>query len=210
MRVQRACAVLLIMVLLLAALPMPSLATNDPPSGGGNVTGDWVVTDTRSYSGVTINVAGNLMIQNGGSLTLSAVNLHINSASAGSPYRIEVQSGGKLYTDSNTKIMTSTAYNFKFQFMAGSTGTLGSTTISKVGVLGNEFGRGVYIGSDNVRLDNCTVQNGYEGLHINSSAPQILNSTFKDCQYPGIYIENAQPVVDNCTIQNNGHYGGSA
>jgi len=210
MRIKRACAVLLLGTLLLGLLPLPVPATNDPPSGGGNVTEDWTVTDTRSYSGVTINVAGNLIIQNGGSLTLSAVNLHINSASAGSPYRIEVQSGGKLYTDSNTKIMTSTAFNFKFMFLAGSTGTLGSTTIAKVGVLGNEFGRGVYIGSGNVRLENCTVQNGYEGLHINSSAPQILNSTFKDCQYPGLYIENAQPVVDNCTILNNGHYGGTA
>jgi hypothetical protein len=202
-------ALLLAGVLFLGSVGMPSLATNDPPAGGGNVTGDWTVTDTRSYSGVTINVAGNLIIQSGGSLTLSAVNLHINSASAANPYRIEVQSGGKLYTDSGTRIMTSTAYNFKFMLLGGSTGALSSTTIAKVGVLGNEFGRGVYIGSDTVRLDNCTVQNGYEGVHINSSAPSILNSTFKDCQYYGVYIEKAQPLVDNCTVQNNGHYGGT-
>ena len=210
MRVRRACVILLLGTLLLAALPMPVLADNDPPSGGGDVTADWIVKDARSYSGVNINVAANLIIQSGGSLTLSGVNLHINSASAGSPYRIEVQSGGKLYTGSNTRIMTSTSYNFKFMFLAGSTGTLASTTIAKVGIMGNEFGRGVYIGSDNVGLDNCTVQNGYEGVHINSSAPVLLNSTFKDCQYAGVYIENAQPLLDNCSVLNNGHYGGSA
>ncbi|MBM4248315.1 MAG: hypothetical protein FJ149_02575 [Euryarchaeota archaeon] len=210
MRHIRAMACMLAGMFLLAALPLPSRGTNDPPSGGGDVTGDWTVTDTRSYSGVTINVAGNLIIQGGGSLTLSAVNLHINSASAGSPCRIEVRSGGRLYADNGTKIMTSTPYNFKFQFLAGSTGALSSTTISKVGVLGNEFGRGVYIGSDGVSLDGCTVQNGYEGIHINSSAPSVLNTTVKDCQYYGIYIEKAQPLVDNCTVGNNGHYGGTA
>lgn len=209
MRMIRPVAYLLVGMLFLGSVGMPALATNDPPSSGGNVTGDWTVTESKSYSGVTINVAGNLIIQSGGSLTLSGVNLHINSASAGNPYRIEVQSGGKLYTDSGTRIMTSTAYNFKFMLLGGSTGALSSTTIAKVGVLGNEFGRGVYIGSDNVKLDNCTVQNGYEGVHINSSAPSILNSTFKDCQYYGVYIEKAQPLVDNCTVQNNGHYGGT-
>ncbi len=210
MRVKRAIAVLFLAGLLLSAMPIPAGATNDPPSGGGNVTGDWIVTDTRNYSGVTINVAGNLLIQNGASLTLSGVTLNINSASAGAPYGITVQSGGTLNADSNTRIMTATSYNFKFMFLAGSTGTLSSTTVVNAGVMGNEFARGVYIGSDSVRLENCTVRAGYEGIHINSSAPAVRNSTFEDCQYYGVYIENGQPLVDNCTVLNNGHYGGTA
>ena len=33
-------------------------ATNDPPPSGGPVTGDWTVTDTRAYNGVSITLSG--------------------------------------------------------------------------------------------------------------------------------------------------------
>ena len=55
----------------LSVLLQPALATNDPPSSGGLVSGDWTVTDARSYSNVPITMYGDLVIRSGGSLTLS-------------------------------------------------------------------------------------------------------------------------------------------
>ena len=185
------------------------MANNDPPSSGGNVTGDWTVTDSRSYTGVTINVSGNLIIKDHGSLTLSGVTLNINGASAGG-CGIEVMAGGSLSTDGGTAIGTGTVYNFLFIIDPGATASLKNTTISKVGVMGNQYGRGVYIGSDDVLLDSCTVKDGYEGVHVELASPTIVNSTFTGHQYNGLYIGQGQPLVDNCTFLDCGHYGGTA
>jgi parallel beta-helix repeat protein len=183
-------------------------ATNDPPVGGGNVTGDWNVIDSRTYTGVNINVAGNIIIASTGTLTLNGVTLNINGASAGQ-YAITVNSGGKLYTTAATTINTSTTYNYRFVVNSGGIVDMKDTTVSKCGVLGGGIGRGIYINSNTVLMSNVTVQNGYEGIHIEYASPTIVNSTIKNHQYYGIYATNGQPIVNNCTISNNGVYGGA-
>jgi len=181
-------------------------ATNDPPAGGGNVAGDWNVIDSRTYTGVTINVTGNIIIASTGTLTLNGVTLNINGASAGQ-YAMTVNSGGRLYTTAATAISTSTAFNYRFVINNGGIVDMKDTTVSKCGVMGGGIGRGIYINSNSVTMSNLTVQNGYEGIHIEYASPTIVNSTITNHQYYGIFATNGQPIVNNCTITNNGAYG---
>ncbi|MCK4613341.1 MAG: hypothetical protein KAU14_00945, partial [Thermoplasmata archaeon] len=61
------------LALLLTAAPVS--AENDPSPTGGEVNGDWNVTDSRTYEDCIIILTGNLTIKDGGSLTFRNVTL---------------------------------------------------------------------------------------------------------------------------------------
>jgi parallel beta-helix repeat protein len=204
---RRVISVLLLGILLLSVLGPISMAFNDPPSGGGTVNGDWYVSDTRSYTGVTINMVGNLIINSTGVLTLNNVFLRINSTLA-TTYRIEVRAGGQLYTQNNTRITAGTAYNYRFLIQSGSTAQLANTNITRCGVMGGNSGNGIYIASDNVVIQNCNIDNGYKGICIEYASPQILNCTIRNHGYDGIYAVSSFPTIDGCNITRNGLTGG--
>ena len=207
MRSRRAISVLLLGILLLSTIGSISMAFNDPPGGGGTVNGDWYVNDMRSYSGVTINMVGNLIINSTGILTLNNVYLRMNST-VSTTYRIEVRAGGQLYSLNNTRITSGTAYNYRFLIQSGSTAQLQNTNITRCGVMGGNSGNGIYIASDNALLQNCNIDNGYKGICIESARPQILNCTIRNNGYDGIYVLGGFPTIDGCNISRNGLTGG--
>ncbi|MEM4729533.1 MAG: right-handed parallel beta-helix repeat-containing protein [Thermoplasmata archaeon] len=209
MRTRKAASAVLCSLLFIPGFIPAALATNDPPPGGGTVTGDWTVTDTRSYSGVTINCNGNLIVSGSGNLTLDGVTLNIRST-ASNIYGIEVRSGGKLYLKGGTQVSNGGGNaNFRFIIQSGAAVRIQNTTISRCGVMGPGTGRGVYIASDDVVIENSTIRNGYEGVHIEYASPKILNTTVHGHDYYAIYVDHGFPTVDGCTIYNCGHYGGA-
>jgi parallel beta-helix repeat protein len=198
--------------LTLSLLLQPALATNDPPSAGGTVSGDWTVTDVRSYSGVAIVLDhGNLVVKSGGSLTLSDVDLSMRMTSNGQ-FQIEVQSGGTLVMKSgSTAVCTNSSLRYNFRIRAGATATLGNSTIRHAGYTYNGCpadNNGVYIASDNVTIDSCTISESSIGVYIHRSAPRVSNSLFRSISSYGVYIDRASPslVGNDFTGSNAGVY----
>jgi parallel beta-helix repeat protein len=207
MGTERVVAILFAGMFLLSGIANFSTAFNDPSFIGGTVVGDWYVNDTRTYTAVTINVVGNLIINSTGSLTLNNVLLRMNS-SVVQTYRIEVRGGGQLYTLNNTRITSGTIYNYRFLIQSGATAQLINTNISRCGVMGGNSGNGLYIGTDNVLVQNCIVENGYKGICIEYANPMILNCTIRNNGYDGIYSVSSFPTIDGCNISRNGLTGG--
>ncbi len=209
MRVCTSVVAILVCSFLSPSLAPLATATNDPPSSGGTVTGDWTVTDRRTYSGVTINCDGNLIIAGAGDLTLDNVSLSIRSTSS-TTYSIEVRSGGRLTLTNGTSVSNGGgSHNFRFTVLSGARARIEGSTISRCGVMGAGSGRGVYIASDDVVVEGANISDGYEGVHIERASPKILNTTIQGHSYYGIFVDHGFPLVDGCTLTNNGHYGGA-
>ena len=176
----------LLLILLVISL---TSAENDPAPTGGSVDGDWNVQDTRTYRDCTIEMNGNLTIQNGGDLTFLNVTLQMN-CSADGERKIEVQAGGA----------------FQIRDKDGSRNTiLDRSNITAVDG-GHQFIFWVNKDSkflmENSKLSNCGYREnlGYSvnGLFIEAENVQIEGNQFRDCHYAlGFNHTRGFSVVNN-------------
>ncbi|MGQ9583107.1 MAG: right-handed parallel beta-helix repeat-containing protein [Thermoplasmatota archaeon] len=192
-------------VLLLAALATASAlplvpASNDPPPGGGTVSGHWTVADTRTYTGVTIHLDhGNLTIQSGGSLTLDNVDLRLSLDTSGQ-FQIEVQAGGRLVVRNGSTISsTNPDRRYLFKVRSGAELTLSGSTIRDVGYTytnsPNE-NNGVYVATQNATLNSCTFQSSTHGLFLDTVAPSVTSCRFVDIASAGVMVYSASPIIN--------------
>ena len=157
-------------------------ATNDPPAGGGTVTGDWTVTDSRSYSACTIALEGNLTVSGTGVLSLDAVSL-VMAPSYDGQYGIEVQSGGALGMMDGSNLSSVTA-GVGYGFVVQSGGNL-TVTDSELRGCGYSWGTdgssaGLFLRSDKCSLSRTVLTSCYYGVVVRGCSP-----AFADCQFSG-------------------------
>ncbi|MEM4728457.1 MAG: right-handed parallel beta-helix repeat-containing protein [Thermoplasmata archaeon] len=193
----------LVLTALAISLLMPSVpASNDPPPSGGTVTGNWTVTDARTYTGVSILLDhGNLTVASGGSLTLDHVSLRLRLDTSGQ-FGIEVQSGGKLVVRNGSTISSTNASNrYLFRIRPGASVTLSGSTLSDVGYTYTNSpseNNGVYVASENVTIDSCTFINSTHGVYLDGVSPSVTSCGFFDIASAGIMAYGASPVVNGC------------
>jgi nitrous oxidase accessory protein NosD len=212
---------------LLFLLPHEASAANDPPAGGGTVSGDWTVTDTRAYSGCTITLNGNLIVSATGDLDLGGVMLIVNCPGQGS-YGITVQSGGELTVRSASNI-TSSGPEYKFQVLGGGKLTVTDSIIKECGYSWGSLGEnaGIYILSSNCNFTGVRVLNCYYGVVARDCAPAFTDCRFENDIYGvglvnssasftrcgfnydsnGANLEKGSPSFDNCTFASNTGFG---
>lgn len=167
----------------------PAIAQNDPPPAGGWVTGDWNVTDSRTYTGAYIYLYhGNLIIKNGGSLTLDGGYLMMVMDSNGQSY-IEVQAGGTLTVKNSCMILSNSAdYHYYFRVRQGGIVSLRGSTFRD---MGNTWSGcpvenyGLYIASENVTIDSCTFTESIYGVYLDHVSPSVTNCKFSNIPYAG-------------------------
>jgi len=210
----KAMAAAALVFLSLSIILEPALATNDPPPAGGTVTGDWVVTDTRSYSGVPITLDhGNLIIRSGGSLTLSDVDLAMSMDSSGQSY-IEAQSGGTLVIKSGCTVISSNpSLRYNFRIRSGAFATLGNSTIRHAGHSdGPVDNNGIYVASNNVTIDSCTITDSSYGVYTDNANPRVSNSIFRSIDSYDIFTSGGAPSLVGNDFTNGyiGIYGSSS
>jgi len=177
-------------------------ATNDPPSSGGTVTGDWTVTDSRTYNDVTITLAGNLYVENGGVLVLGHVQLVMDASSQGQ-YGIDVHAGGKLVMQNSATITSSSAaYRFRVR-------PQGALNISDIGVrsCGYAWGSdgetaGLFIESDSCNLTGATFSAGYYGVVVRGASIAATGCRFTDNSQGCVVIDSAASFAD-CDFEYN-------
>ncbi|MGQ9582719.1 MAG: right-handed parallel beta-helix repeat-containing protein [Thermoplasmatota archaeon] len=195
---------------LLVLLPAAS-ATNDPPPGGGSVTGDWTVTDTREYGSVHITVVkGSVIIKSGAKLTLTGTELRLSSSDDGK-YGIEVQSGGTLVLQSGANV-SSDYSNVHYFFVVKGSMTMDDAEVSEVWGDTSSWKGGIQISSSNVSINNSRVTDGKTGgIYIKDCSPTITNSTIQYCGQDGasphyaygIYATNFRGTISRCNISYN-------
>jgi hypothetical protein len=138
----------------MALFAPPAKAINDPPNGGvQTVTGDWTVTDARTYANTRIYIeSGSLTIQAGGSLSMTTVSIIFNS-STDYGYKLDLQAGGVL-TSATNSLVTANYTNIHYGLFIGGFASLnnsflqcGDLTVLTCGTL-------------NMRTDNMFVESG--------------------------------------------------
>ena len=177
----------LVFAMVLLVLAPRASATNDPPLSGGTVTGDWTVTNSKSYSSVSITVQdGNLNIASGGTLKLDNVQLvFYNTDPSVGNYTFRVQSGGTLTASDGGSITTASV---DYLFIIEGSASIDYYTIQNMWGDNNSWKGGIQIYSDDVSITNSTIQYGYTG---------------------GISIWDCSPVIDSNIITANGQDGQS-
>ena len=201
----------LAVALAILCLSPPAAATNDPLSTGGTVYGDWTVTDIRTYENASINVSdGNLVISNGGSLTLNKVNLRMNSSSDGA-YSISVNQGGTLITNTGTAISSNTT-TYHYKFVVKGTMKMNGSSVSEMWGDNASWAGGIQIYSDSVTINSSVIFNGRTGgISIFDCSPTVTNSTIRNNGQDGgserycfgMYLRNSKAVIDYNTVTNN-------
>jgi len=191
-------------------------------SGAGNYPppseGDWIITRNTQVSNETITLHGNLIIQNGGSLTLNNVTLFIDQTGT-QTLRIEIMPGGSMRVldndnDSATTadasvITTSTYYGYLFIADQGSQLELKNSQVSGCGQYSTAglYTWGIYIATDNTVIENNAIGQTYSGIVIDGGANNYVVNNTIDCGSYGIYLFNAG---NNTVSANNvSTYGGN-
>ena len=180
METRRILLLCLLAVFVFAALvlcPKPAAATNDPPAGGGNVAGDWIVEDARSYSNCQINLTGNLYINTTGNLTFNNVTLKMMCVSNGQ-WGITVRAGGIFNITGGLVTVNNPSYECAFHVLQNGVLKLEGATISEVGWDDAAYdpSRGLFIQSDFVTINNSQFQACGAGIVLNGATLNVTNS----------------------------------
>jgi parallel beta-helix repeat protein len=178
-------------------------AANDPPYTGGTVTGDWTVTDMRSYHDVSITLRGNLAVVAGGTLVLDETTLYMDSQTLGQ-YGIEVRPGGTLVMQGGAGVWSTSAARYSFAVRPGGVLTISSSEVHRCGYRWGAAGEtaGLFIESDSCNLTDALIADGDCGVVVRGASP-----VFTDCRFSGnaqgCVVINSSSKFSDCTFQYN-------
>ncbi len=221
----------LILVLMLSVPQLPLLSQEAKAIGGGedypySGTGDWLIDNDTFVYNETIEVNGNLIIQDGGKLVLRGTTIKMNVSSNGQ-YYIQVETGGELQVldwdnDSSTQgdrsIITdgdwdndSAAYNsaenhrFSMRVRSGSTFIMTNSELRESGYGGGDKAGTNLDGRSEFVFEGNFVTKCYRGLQLVYSygpGKQVRNNTFDACESAGIIMYYSH----NTTLEDNAFY----
>ena len=181
----------------MAAMVMTSLwiapttiwAQTPPPASG-----DWTIADTTLMYNETIDLNGNLIVQDGGSLTLEGVTLKMNCSYDGE-YRIEVQDGGALYIANSIITAYDTNYEYLFWVKDGGRLEMFASELHECGYTWGTNGNqsGLCIESDYVTIRECLISDNWVGVYSHNATPTISGCTITTNRY-GLYYHYSKAV----------------
>lgn len=161
--------------------------------------GSWTISGSVTLNGETCTVNSNIIIQNGGNLTMSNTDITMNLASD-DQYHIEVQNGGALHVRQGSNITTSNNnYETYMEAQAGSKLEIRDSEISEFGTLIPNYGIEIYT-SDAV-IDNSTIAAGFEGIYVEGASPRITNNTIQFMGYHAIETTNSGAIIADNIIK---------
>jgi len=205
-RVLWSAALLLLAAFLLIALQSAEAQT-DPPASG-----DWVVGDFTTVYNTTVHLRGDLIVANGGYLTLRNVTLRVYSSSTatrgiwvqsgGTLNMVDVDHDGETYGDNCYVARGSPSYGYTFVAEPGSELLVRYSIISGMGVRGS-WG-GLLVRTDDAIIEGSYILNGEAySLKLESSNGTDVGSTVIMQSTAGLVIEGSHNVsVTSCTFRN--------
>ena len=184
------------------------LVLGDPPSGPP-ASGDWVITGTESCQDQVIVLNGNLVIQNGGDLTLSNVELKMNCIYDGQ-YNITVESGGRFHVFDGSMIASADPARRIGFFLVQEDSTFRMNN-SELHNLGSDYGlgpgglgpSGLIIFSSDAIVENSLISHNKEGINIFSDDVVVRDNIIAANDRKGIAVHYCSPIIRNNTIVSN-------
>ena len=185
-----------------------------PPGGSGNypppATGDWVITNQTKVWDDTVILKGNLIIENGGSLTFNNVTLVVTSTNGGDSY-IEVKKGGALYiydndndpdTTLDASIITAKNQTYLFCSDPGSKLEIKNSEVHHCGhaTTAGPHTHGLCVKTDNALIKNNVITHTWSGITIyEASSNTVFGNKFDSVHDYEIHLIRSS----NNTIANN-------
>ncbi|UCE35867.1 MAG: hypothetical protein JSW00_09870 [Thermoplasmata archaeon] len=161
-----------------------------PPSDDS----EWIITQDTYVSNENITLHGNIIINDGGILTLDNTVLNINASNYGNAM-IDVKNGGELNIINDSRInQGQTKINYDFWFENGSVGLIQNSTIRDCGWDDGQTGQssnGILIESNDVIIENSTLTKNYIGIVALRSSPIINNNLIQDNRLYGVILINS-------------------
>lgn len=175
-------------------------------SAGPPQSGDWVVDTTVIESDSELVLDGNLIVRDGGHLTLSNVTLRIKEGLGGS-YGILVANGCKLTLVKSTVISDSTGKGYTFVVE----GELDATDSRIEGLLGEGGGKeeGLVVKEGTLTLTRTTISSARgTALFLNEADATLEDSVIDGNGGSGVLITGiSSPRLVRTNITNNGEFG---
>ena len=148
----------------------------------------WIISNETYVGNETLVMNDDIIITETGKLTLFNCILEMNCSINGS-YYIEVQNGG-IFNLMYSKVTNGTINaSYDFYFANGSNGLIHRSIIEKAGYQGGGS-KGIKVESNNLTIFESIIQNCYNGIWAEKSAPIIINSTIRENLENGIYWES--------------------
>ena len=193
-----------------------STVNNVNSDGSGNYPppedGDWIINEKTYVGNETIELNGNLIIEEGASLTLKNVTVILNCTNDGE-YKILVNGGGSfsiLDLDNNqlTKFDKSNItsknpdYEYKFLVEKGAEFVMKNSELSECGYeSGDDGSGGLTIKTDNSIIENSNFYNNERGIYLYAAKnSKITNNVIYSNNWEGIYLKDSD---ENKQIKNN-------
>lgn len=214
---------LFILLLMVAFLPLNAISQQNAPHddglgldtgpGDGTYTTDglWEIEsgDRIEHTGITILITDRLVINGGGVLNLTNVDLFIGKNTTNKPM-IDVHSLGELNLVNCTVAPSRTDYThtggYAFRFNTGSSGSLVNCSISDVNTTIGQNNEGMVVESSSVEITDCNFNSSFTGITSRNSSPSITNCTFYDNDM-GLAVKDTaffpRMSVTGCTFRNN-------
>jgi len=162
---------------------------------------DWVVTGTQVVENENILLNGNLIVENGGDLTLGGITLTMNNSYNGE-YSILVKSGGAINIKDGTVITAaSNSAHFAFEVEAGSQFLMQDSELHRCGwgtpyVSPMDETAGLSIFADNPIIQNNLFSENYVGIRLcQASGGTITNNRLPGNIWSSIDLQDWTEVV---------------
>jgi parallel beta-helix repeat protein len=177
----------------------------DVPSNG-----DWIVTGLETVENQIITLNGNLIIENGGNLTLSGITLTMDNDYDGE-YGIRVKSGSTITIEKGTVITAASgSAHFSFAVESGSQFFMKDSELHECGwgpdsedlwdkepILSGM--RGLVIDTTNAVIENNSLSSNHIGIILTGSGISLDNNHIHSNKVHGVYIRGGL----TCQITNN-------
>ncbi|MDG6225726.1 MAG: hypothetical protein QCI82_09460 [Candidatus Thermoplasmatota archaeon] len=156
--------------------------------GSIEITGDWLVTGSHTYSNETIEVGGNVTVR--GKLVLDDSSLLINNT--GTVVRgIVIESGGTLVLRNGSTISGVASDGFYFEAQQNSNVLIQNSTVFGCGISGSVHSlMGVHSSTSNFTINNSRILNGEAGLVADGGTFDVFGLSLDDMRVAGVMLLN--------------------
>ncbi len=164
------------------------------------------ITENESWSDENITLDEDLIILEGGNLTLNNVTLKINCSLPGH-YRIVVQNGASLHINNSNITSTNPGNNFLFQVYNGTTFEMKNSELHGCGYsLKDDKLAGLWINANHTTIEKNVITNNLNGLiFYQSNNNNIINNNIVYNDFVGIGLDssNNNNIANNTAHHNN-------
>jgi parallel beta-helix repeat protein len=178
-------------------------------SAGPPASGDWIVTGVEIYSNHEVFVLnGNLVVENGGNLTLKVVTLKMNCTYDGQ-YNITVKTGGAFYVLEGSVITSAnSSHGYCFFVLSEATFRMSESELHECGINSSMWSdSGLWIHSGDIIIEKSLISENLCAMFGGGDGePVIRNNNITNNEY-GIHVGSGRPAIYNNTITSNLHFG---